>query len=178
MKSEHLLVIEWSILDEQWEKAKAVLVENGRGSAYDRGALARYYLLYGDVDFAYEGSRLYGDTYGVKGINVSFFDLVIAFADALLAERFAPGRSMTYEQLDDDLRIQFAAEGEAVRIMASDRPDAFLVPRAAFVRGVVVFLCAVGNALTERLSAAMDWQSMASLKEVMVRHSSKGSELT
>ena len=169
MSEEHIFTIPWSVPEVQWEKARAAISRHERGSTYDRRGLGRYYLLYGDVDFTYDHDHFYGDTYGAKGINVSLFDFALALADAYIKQRFAPGETATYDQLDDDLQIHFTGEDEVIRVSASDRPGALIVPRVTFQQGVLSFLCSVASALKQRFEGVMDWESMAPLKEVMVR---------
>ena len=53
------------------------------------------------------------------------------------------------------------------RVTASGRSGELVVPRAEFIQGVVAFLCGVGSAVKARLGAAIEWESMAPLKEVM-----------
>lgn len=171
MSGQQRFAIPWSIPEEQWEKARAAMITHERGSAYDRRGLGRYYLLYGDVDFVYGAQRFYGDAYGADGINVSLFDLAIALASAWLERRFDPGASITYEQLDDDLRIHFAGEPDVIRVTASDRADALLVSRGAFQEGVVAFVCAVASAMRQKLPGVLEWESLAPLEEVAVRNS-------
>ena len=136
MAEENTLTIPWSVPEEQWEKARRTMAKHGAHSSYDRGGDARYQLLYGDVDFVYADKAFYGDTYGAKGINISLFDLALALADAYLKQQFAPGAKAKYDQLDDDLEIEFFGEDDGVRVTASDRPAALVVPRSAFERGV------------------------------------------
>jgi len=158
-------VIEWSIPGEQWDKAREAVALHSPLSDYDRRRLGRYYLLYGDVDFAHAGSRLYGGIYGIKGINVSVMDLSVALAEAYTKEAFAPGRSTTYEQLDDDLQIQFTTDEDAVHIAATDRSEELVIQRADFTREVVAFLCSVVAACRREVGGIMEWESMTPLRE-------------
>jgi hypothetical protein len=169
MREEHTFTITWSVPEEQWEKAQAAMIAHQTGSPYDQRGLGRYYLLYGDVDLAYDGDRFYGQKYGPNGINVSLFDFAVALADAFLKQRFVPEASATYDQLDDNLQIHFVGEGDAIRVTASDHPEALRVPRAAFLQGILGFLCGLASAIKQRLGKLIEWESMAPLKEVMVK---------
>jgi hypothetical protein len=169
MIEQHTFTIPWWIPDAQWEKAKLALGTQEAGSSYDRRGLGRYYLLYGDVDFVYDGAHFYGGTYGANGINISLFDLAVTLADAYLNQGFAPGASTKYDQLDDDLQIHFSGEDEVVRMAASDRSGVLLVPRAAFQEGVLAFLCGMAGAIEHRLREALEWESLAALREVAAR---------
>lgn len=169
MDQEQTFTMPWSVPREQWERARAAMANHGRGSAYDRRGLGRYYLLYGDVDFVYGETPFYGSSYGANGINVSLIDLALALADAYLKHNFAPGATAKYQQLDDELEIQFSGEGEDVRITASDRPNAVVIPRSAFEHGVLTFLRGLTGAIAAQLSGALDWESLAPLKEMAAR---------
>lgn len=169
MNEEHTFTIRWSVPDSQWEKARVALEKHGRGSNYDQRGLARYYLLYGDVDFVYDGKPFYGETYGADGINVSLLDLALALADTYLRQRFVPGGRAQYDQLDDDLRIEFYGVDAGVRLAASDSGSVVVVPRAVFESGVLTFLRDFAGAVNTHLEGALDWESMGPLREVSGR---------
>jgi hypothetical protein len=170
MDHERTVTIEWSIPNEQWDKARSAVAVHPARSDYDRRGLGRYYLLYGDVDFAYDGSHLYGAVYGIKGINVSLMDLGLALAGAHMKDAFSPGATAVYEQLDDDLKIRFVTDREAVHILASDRPEEFVVERAAFTRGVISFLCGFASACAREVNGIMGWESMAPLRDFAAKY--------
>jgi hypothetical protein len=170
MDHDGTLTIEWSIPGDQWDKARNEVALHSARSDYDRHQLGRYYLLYGDVDFAYDGARLYGGVYGIKGINLSLMDLALALASAFLKEAFVPGRTTTYEQLDDDLKIRFTTDDESVHVSASDRPGELVVDREAFRRGIASFLCGFAAACAREVGEIMTWDSMAPLRDFAARH--------
>jgi hypothetical protein len=90
MEHERAFVTKWSIPDQRWDKAREAVAQHAAQSDYDRHPLGRYNLLYGNLDFAYAGPRVYG-------VNLSLMDLGLALADAYVKEAFVPGCTTTYE---------------------------------------------------------------------------------
>lgn len=172
MSEERIFTILWSIPEAQWEKAQAEMTSHGQASTYDLRGLGRYYLLYGDVDFVYDQKPLYGSEGGSNGINISLFDLAIALADAYCKKKFIVGGKVRYEQLDDDRQIDFFSEPQDVRITANDQAVALVVPRAAFEQGVLRFLREFAAAINTRIAGALEWESLAPIKEVALRFAS------
>jgi hypothetical protein len=165
MTVEDTFTIDWSIPEEQWERARRAVRENAVHSDYDRRALARNYLLYGDIDFSCGGARLYGSVYGTKGVNISVLDLALALSVAHLKQVFVTHRGTTYEQLDDDRRIAFKCTNETVEIRASDRPEPLVVDREPFARGLVTFLCGFASSCTQQAEGLMKWDTTGPLRD-------------
>ena len=82
---------------------------------------------------------------------------------------FEAGRSVTYDQLDDDFQMWFLGESGVVRIRASDCAVGMTVPCREFVEGVRAFILSFANEIALRVPAALEWESLAVVKEVVER---------
>ena len=69
MENDRTLMIEWSIPEEQWDKARKAVKVHAARSDYDR-----------------------------RRLGLSLMDLGVALADAHMKEAFVPGGVTTYEQ--------------------------------------------------------------------------------
>jgi hypothetical protein len=168
MSPDQSFTITWVVPDEEWEDARDATAEHAPGSSYDRTELGRYYLLDGDINFKFGSTCMYNPP-GASGINLSLFDLGMALADAVMKHRFDPDANVTYEQRDDDRRIHFRGEEDVIRISANDPSQELVVPRQAFECGVIAFLCELASAIRCHVPALMEWQSLASLREVVAK---------
>ena len=169
MDEKPTFTIKWILPEDQWEEVRARTIENAPGSSYDRNQLGRYHLLDGDVDFEFAGLPFYGRSPGRGPVNLSLFDLGIALADAYLKHRFDPDAEATFNQLDDDRHIYFRGDDAFIKISANDQPLELHVPREAFQRGVISFLCGLAGEIRRRVEILMQWESMAPLREVVAR---------
>jgi hypothetical protein len=148
--------IEWSLADDEWERAAATYHAEPAGGLYDGSRGALYHLLWGSVQFVHNDERLFPrhlmrafvdlDTYAPcdedeladrtigahgDGVRISLVDLGYKFLHSITRHRvreLSIGSSVEFTQEAGDLVIYFTRTGESIEISSNRFIDIGVYP--------------------------------------------------
>ena len=170
MNTDSLFSIQWQIAEGKWEQARLARQKNPPGSDYDETLTPLYDLLYGYIQFAYNGVNLFpGGDVSNQNTKVSVLDLAVELARTAYARQFieAPdGAVANLVELEFRVEINFEKRAGDVIITTnqSDTP-ALVVPQKTFFSGVTHFLTTFTQEIKKQSPDLLDWECVAELRE-------------